>query len=98
MRAALPQTWFVPCGIAFSFLSGEVRRAPVLLQRLGLEWLHRMVQEPKRLRKRYLVQGVPFLFELLGSAVAVRVTNWGGRRLVNTEAAALEAAAPASLS
>jgi N-acetylglucosaminyldiphosphoundecaprenol N-acetyl-beta-D-mannosaminyltransferase len=40
-------------GATIDFLAGEKRRAPKLLQRLGLEWLHRMLSEPRRLVKRY---------------------------------------------
>ena len=62
----------MPCGISFSFLAGEVRRAPTIVQRLGFEWLHRLLQEPKRLFRRYLVDGIPFLLRLLWSAAVVR--------------------------
>jgi N-acetylglucosaminyldiphosphoundecaprenol N-acetyl-beta-D-mannosaminyltransferase len=75
LRPRLPRTWFVSCGISFSFVAGEIRRAPVILQRLGLEWLHRMAQEPQRLYRRYLLQGIPFLFALLWSAVSVRTSR-----------------------
>lgn len=47
-------------GISFSFLCGDVVRAPRWMQRLGLEWLHRLVQEPGRLWKRYLVEDMAF--------------------------------------
>ncbi len=48
-------------GISFSFVAGHVRRAPRWMQRIGLEWLHRLMQEPGRLWRRYLVQGWTFL-------------------------------------
>lgn len=48
-------------GVSFSFVAGDVRRAPRWMQRCGLEWLHRLVQEPGRLWKRYLVNGWRFL-------------------------------------
>jgi N-acetylglucosaminyldiphosphoundecaprenol N-acetyl-beta-D-mannosaminyltransferase len=73
LREHLPRAWFIPCGISFSYLAGEVHRAPVILQRMGFEWLHRLVQEPKRLVRRYLVHGTPFLLKLLWSAVLGRV-------------------------
>jgi len=61
--------WWLGVGISFSFVAGEVQRAPRWLQTLGLEWLHRMCQEPRRLAKRYLVDGIPFAARfLLGSA------------------------------
>lgn len=48
-------------GAAFDFLAGEVRRAPVPLQRVGLEWLWRLMMEPRRMWHRYLVNGPRFL-------------------------------------
>jgi N-acetylglucosaminyldiphosphoundecaprenol N-acetyl-beta-D-mannosaminyltransferase len=75
LRARLPSTWFVSCGVSFSFICGEIHRAPLIIQRLGLEWLHRLIQEPKRLYRRYLVDGIPFLVALLWSALLVRVTG-----------------------
>jgi len=40
-------------GATIDFLAGEKKRAPKLLQRIGLEWLHRVASEPRRLLKRY---------------------------------------------
>lgn len=77
LRERIPGAWFVSCGISFSFAAGEVHRAPLLIQRIGLEWLHRLVQEPKRLYRRYLMQGIPFLFALMWSALAVRTSPTG---------------------
>lgn len=74
-RERFPSTWFVGCGVSFSFVAGEIHRAPVFVQRIGLEWLHRMVQEPGRLYRRYLVDGIPFLVHLLSSALFFRVTQ-----------------------
>ena len=72
LRGDHPHAWFVGCGISFSFIAGEFDRAPASVQRLGLEWLYRLVQEPGRLWRRYLVQDVPFLGRLLVSALADR--------------------------
>jgi N-acetylglucosaminyldiphosphoundecaprenol N-acetyl-beta-D-mannosaminyltransferase len=70
MRPLLPRAWWMGVGISFSFVCGQVKRAPGWMQRTGLEWIHRMWQEPKRLAGRYLVQGLPFgAFLLLGSAM-----------------------------
>lgn len=68
LRRVLPRAWFLGIGISFSFVTGEVRRAPRLLQRLGLEWLHRLIQEPRRLARRYLVHGLPFAAAMFVSA------------------------------
>ena len=45
----IPGTFFVPCGGALDILAGSKRRAPVLIRKVGLEWLYRMSQEPKRI-------------------------------------------------
>lgn len=47
-------------GATIDFLAGEKRRAPLWLRKLGLEWLHRLTTEPKRLFKRYLVDAIIF--------------------------------------
>ena len=48
-------------GAGFDFHAGTVKRAPRVLQRLGLEWLYRLCQNPKRLLKRYLVTNTKFI-------------------------------------
>ncbi len=57
-------------GGAFDVLAGKVKRAPQAWQRLGLEWLYRVVQEPRRMWRRYLVTNTLFCYmvlsELLG--------------------------------
>ncbi|OQW33661.1 MAG: teichoic acid biosynthesis protein [Nitrospira sp. SG-bin1] len=58
-------------GAAFDYHAGTVKRAPLWMQQSGLEWLFRLVCEPKRLWKRYLVTNSLFLtylgFELFGA-------------------------------
>jgi N-acetylglucosaminyldiphosphoundecaprenol N-acetyl-beta-D-mannosaminyltransferase len=52
----------IAVGAAFDFLAGEKKRAPLWMQLHGLEWLHRLLSEPRRLWRRYLL-GIPqFLF------------------------------------
>lgn len=48
-------------GALFDFMSGTVIRAPKPIQNIGLEWLFRLLQEPRRLAKRYLI-GIPRFF------------------------------------
>ena len=43
-------------GAAFDFMAGNIKRAPKWMQRLNLEWFYRLLQEPKRLFKRYILQ------------------------------------------
>lgn len=75
LRTRLPQTWFVGVGISFSFVCGAMFRAPVWMQHLGLEWLHRLAQEPRRLGIRYLVHGLPFAAGLLSGAAIQRLRS-----------------------
>ena len=49
-------------GVSFEFVAGTVPRAPRWMQRTGLEWLHRVVSEPKRLWKRYLAGNARFCY------------------------------------
>jgi N-acetylglucosaminyldiphosphoundecaprenol N-acetyl-beta-D-mannosaminyltransferase len=60
MRRVLPGAWWLGVGVSFSFLCGEVRRAPLWMRKWGLEWVHRLLQEPRRLFRRYVVMGMPF--------------------------------------
>ena len=56
-------------GASLLFLTGGLRRAPVWMQRARIEWLHRLTSEPRRLWRRYLVEG-PHLFGLAARQLA----------------------------
>jgi exopolysaccharide biosynthesis WecB/TagA/CpsF family protein len=43
-------------GASIDFLTGKQRRAPLWAQRMGIEWLHRLLSDPRRLAKRYLLE------------------------------------------
>jgi len=49
-------------GNAFLTLSGQERRSPKWMQKIGLEWLFRLIQEPQRLWKRYLFTNTYFIY------------------------------------
>lgn len=68
LRPRHPYAWWIGVGISLSFIAGEVPRAPRWMQTLGLEWLHRLIQEPGRLVKRYLWHDIPFVVRLLWNA------------------------------
>lgn len=59
----LPQV-LVGVGAAFDFHSGQIQRAPIWMQRSGLEWVHRLAQEPRRLWRRYLIVAPQFLIRM----------------------------------
>ncbi|HAR63794.1 MAG TPA: glycosyltransferase [Candidatus Margulisbacteria bacterium] len=48
-------------GASFDFVAGKVQRAPVWMQKTGLEWFYRLVQEPQRLWRRYLINDMKFI-------------------------------------
>jgi N-acetylglucosaminyldiphosphoundecaprenol N-acetyl-beta-D-mannosaminyltransferase len=70
IRSELPQAWWLGVGVSFSFLTGQVKRAPQWMQRHGVEWIHRLCQEPRRLFKRYLMVGLPFGIGLLSRSAS----------------------------
>jgi len=61
----LPGTWFVACGAAIPIAAGQLNRAHPLMQRMGLEWVYRLINEPRRLARRYLIHDIPFAIRLL---------------------------------
>lgn len=53
LRERLRCAWIVTCGGCFHFVAGDYKRAPLWMQKRGLEWLHRMGTGPRYLLKRY---------------------------------------------
>ena len=74
LAARSPARWFLGCGGALTMVAGMVPRAPQWVQVLGVEWLHRLAKEPRRLARRYLVDDLPY-----GVGLLVR-SAWAGRR------------------
>jgi N-acetylglucosaminyldiphosphoundecaprenol N-acetyl-beta-D-mannosaminyltransferase len=64
-RPLLNAPVLIGVGAAFDFLSGNKRQAPRLLQNSGLEWLFRLVNEPRRLWRRYLIYNLRFISIIL---------------------------------
>jgi N-acetylglucosaminyldiphosphoundecaprenol N-acetyl-beta-D-mannosaminyltransferase len=73
LREVRPEAWYVGCGAAIPFAAGAFERAPQWMQRTGLEWVHRLVTEPRRLVRRYLVDDLPYAGTLLARAALDRV-------------------------
>lgn len=57
----LPGVLLVGVGAAFDFLAGTKKRAPAWMQKAGLEWMHRLASEPRRLSGRYVRTNSEFL-------------------------------------
>jgi N-acetylglucosaminyldiphosphoundecaprenol N-acetyl-beta-D-mannosaminyltransferase len=68
-------------GGALDIMAGERRRAPRLLQRLGLEWSYRLLQDPRRLARRYLVGNTVFTLLVLRELATQRFPGASGSRI-----------------
>ena len=65
LRPRLPAGVYLAVGAAFAFHAGSIPQAPKWLQRIGMEWSFRLLMEPRRLYKRYLLYNSLFVFYLL---------------------------------
>jgi exopolysaccharide biosynthesis WecB/TagA/CpsF family protein len=52
-------------GSTFDYFAGRLKRAPTWMQRAGIEWVYRLLQEPGRLWKRYLIDDAPFVYHIV---------------------------------
>ena len=67
-----PHIWFLASGGSLDFIAGETTRAPEWMQNAGLEWMHRLTHEPRRLFTRYVVHDMPFALRLLARSTRER--------------------------
>lgn len=78
----LPGQILVGVGAAFDFHTGRIERAPQWMRERGLEWLHRLMSEPKRLWRRYLISAPRFV--ALSLAETVRLAGRRARMALST--------------
>lgn len=71
-RDELPSAVYIGAGAAVDFAAGVRSRAPRLVQALGAEWVYRLLQEPRRLARRYMLRGPLFLLIVVRSVVTSR--------------------------
>lgn len=64
MRHQLRVPVMVGVGAAFDFLTGRARQAPAWMRENGLEWFYRLISEPKRLWRRYIILGSKFVWNV----------------------------------
>jgi N-acetylglucosaminyldiphosphoundecaprenol N-acetyl-beta-D-mannosaminyltransferase len=76
-RGRLPAKVMLGVGAAFDMHSGRTKQAPSWMQRAGLEWLFRLLQEPRRLFKRYAVNNPTFVWRVLQQKVGLRQYSLG---------------------
>lgn len=79
-RDQLGVSFVMGVGGTFDVMAGKVKRAPRWMQRRGLEWLYRVIQEPRRMWRRYLVTNAKFG----GLLVREKVRQVWGRPSVGT--------------
>jgi len=65
----------IPVGAAFDFISGVKSQAPKWLQQKGCEWLFRLIYEPKRLWKRYLIYGPIYIILIIRQKISLLLPN-----------------------
>ncbi|MCK6588042.1 MAG: WecB/TagA/CpsF family glycosyltransferase [Polyangiaceae bacterium] len=75
LRSTLPGAWFLGVGIGIGIAAGEISRAPGWMQAAGLEWFFRMMQEPERLFRRFVILGIPFSLRLFAEALRERLSS-----------------------
>jgi N-acetylglucosaminyldiphosphoundecaprenol N-acetyl-beta-D-mannosaminyltransferase len=78
-RERLDVPFVMGVGGAIDVYAGLRRRAPAVWQKLGLEWMFRLLQEPRRLARRYLVTNTRFVGLLLGEVLELRARELVGR-------------------
>ncbi|MDH3052484.1 WecB/TagA/CpsF family glycosyltransferase [Gordonia alkanivorans] len=81
VAAGLARRLGVPCvgvGAAFDFVAGTIPEAPEIYQRLGMEWVYRLISEPRRLWRRYTIGNLQFLRAVV--LARVEQQSWGERR------------------
>lgn len=69
-------TIFMGIGATIDFEAGHVKRAPKWMSDAGLEWLYRILIEPRRLWKRYLIDDMPFFWLILKQKLGIYKNPW----------------------
>jgi len=76
----------VGVGAAFDYHTGRIRDSSDWVKRAGLQWLHRFIQDPKRLWKRYLLNNPPFIFRILCQLLFERLSGTPAPRVATPRA------------
>ncbi len=60
----------------FDIVGGKTKEAPIIVQRIGMEWFYRLIQEPRRLWKRYLITNTVFIYLLFKEKVKIFIQRF----------------------
>jgi len=63
-REGAPPAVYLQVGAAFDFVCGKPKRAPAWMRRIGMEWFYRLVSDPRRLFRRYILHDLPLFIKL----------------------------------
>ena len=67
---------FMGLGATIDFEAEKIKRAPVIYQKFYLEWFYRILQEPKRMWKRYIIDDIPFFWLIIKQRMGVYKNPW----------------------
>ncbi|MGB3652852.1 MAG: WecB/TagA/CpsF family glycosyltransferase [Rivularia sp. (in: cyanobacteria)] len=67
---------FLAIGATINFEAGNIKRCPKWMSEVGLEWLYRLLSEPKRLWKRYIMDALPFLYLIFKQRFKLYKNPW----------------------
>lgn len=67
---------FLAIGATINFEAGNIKRSPNWMSEVGLEWLYRLLSEPKRLWKRYLLDAIPFIWLIVKQRFQLYENPW----------------------
>jgi N-acetylglucosaminyldiphosphoundecaprenol N-acetyl-beta-D-mannosaminyltransferase len=81
----LPGVVCVAVGGLFDFMAGQVLRAPKLLNKLGVEWVWRLMMEPNRLWRRYTIGNLIYLKVLFTSIIHETINRWQGKSALDDQ-------------
>jgi N-acetylglucosaminyldiphosphoundecaprenol N-acetyl-beta-D-mannosaminyltransferase len=81
----LDTTLMIGVGAAFLFHTGKIRDSAPWIKRAGLQWLHRLLQEPSRLWRRYLLSNPKFLAMLVLQLIGVKQYHLQSKKLLDNK-------------
>jgi N-acetylglucosaminyldiphosphoundecaprenol N-acetyl-beta-D-mannosaminyltransferase len=84
------QATMLGVGAAFAYHAGITKRAPMWMRECGMEWLHRLFTEPRRLARRYVVTNSIFLASMVWNALSSIGRRRGDRHAMQTQLIRLE--------
>lgn len=64
LKVRFPEVAYFCIGMGIQYFTNQMKRSPIIFTKLGIEWLWRLIIEPKRLFRRYIIYGIPMYIKL----------------------------------